>query len=479
MKKSITVMIGLGACLLAPALLNAQQQDDPLYTKRLVEARTRAKKEGLALTLAEIPKPKIPDADNAATYLIQLQALEKRKSVSREDADFIHNEWFRAKPTPQRTLRAKRILTSRADIMSLVEKTAACSSFYLPFRMTKVSATYSFAEFPFEAAAALRGIARWIHAKTLLLLAEGRYQEAVANQAKAFRLARISSRAQDTSQYLLSSALDVMAVRGMDVVLYEAGERAGVAEAALKALEREPFVMSWEPLLSFQLATFFDNMDAPRKAATNGKYDAEMEKSLPKEAQEEFKRYGYPKDPAQRAERYFNANETNLIRRVVELKSVMASPYYQKPPEGFPSAQEIERLSKEPDTNLAMMPLSTFYIIRTRAAKNEAERVVLQAGAQVLAWKVAHGEFPNALQEINPDVSLDPFDGKPIRYRKEGAGFIVYSVGESLKYDGGVRAEGKRIEGAFRYPAPPRKDFPPAPKSAHSLRGMSSGGRRE
>jgi hypothetical protein len=50
-----------------------------------------------------------------------------------------------------------------------------------------------------------------------------------------------------------------------------------------------------------------------------------------------------------------------------------------------------------------------------------------------------HGEPPERLDQLVPDflpaVPLDPFDGKPLRYRREGAGWVIWSVGSDMKND--------------------------------------------
>jgi hypothetical protein len=54
----------------------------------------------------------------------------------------------------------------------------------------------------------------------------------------------------------------------------------------------------------------------------------------------------------------------------------------------------------------------------------------------------AKGDWPATLEELTPQwlpvVSLDPFDGKALRYRKLTDGIIVYSVGPDTKDDGGA-----------------------------------------
>ena len=51
--------------------------------------------------------------------------------------------------------------------------------------------------------------------------------------------------------------------------------------------------------------------------------------------------------------------------------------------------------------------------------------------------------FPAALSELAPDYfsvpPVDPFDGQPLRYRKQASGYLLYSIGPVLKDNGGER----------------------------------------
>ena len=67
-----------------------------------------------------------------------------------------------------------------------------------------------------------------------------------------------------------------------------------------------------------------------------------------------------------------------------------------------------------------------------------------------------HGEPPERLDQLVPDfllvVPLDPFDGKPLRYRREGAGWVIWSVGSDMKDDNAAWHEFK-----YRKPGDERK----------------------
>ena len=82
-----------------------------------------------------------------------------------------------------------------------------------------------------------------------------------------------------------------------------------------------------------------------------------------------------------------------------------------------------------------------------------ARRLVAAAGASVLAAKAQTGVFPASL----PALFTDPFTRKPLGYRLEGAGFVVYSAGPGGTFDGGKPGDKRdNRQSVFRYPLVPR-----------------------
>jgi hypothetical protein len=76
-----------------------------------------------------------------------------------------------------------------------------------------------------------------------------------------------------------------------------------------------------------------------------------------------------------------------------------------------------------------------------KAAQVEAVYAVDQIGLACRLFKSRTGHYPEGLSELVPDilkeVPIDPFTGKPLVYRRDGEGFIVYSLGSNQKDDGG------------------------------------------
>ncbi len=99
-------------------------------------------------------------------------------------------------------------------------------------------------------------------------------------------------------------------------------------------------------------------------------------------------------------------------------------------------------------------------VARTRAvflaAKARKEVLATEIALQIY-WNVKR-DYPdnlNQLKGILDEIPPDPFATEPLRYRRTKDGWIVYSVGENLVDDGGVKGEKgakKDIVGCFPVP---------------------------
>ena len=71
---------------------------------------------------------------------------------------------------------------------------------------------------------------------------------------------------------------------------------------------------------------------------------------------------------------------------------------------------------------------------------------VSQLAVALRLYRIKHGEYPEKLAALTPEVlaklPTDPFSGKDYVYRREGKGFVVYSIGEDGVDDGGEEGSG-------------------------------------
>jgi hypothetical protein len=112
----------------------------------------------------------------------------------------------------------------------------------------------------------------------------------------------------------------------------------------------------------------------------------------------------------------------------------------------------IQHMRAGPYTIFAKMLLPAL----ERAVKKSARAQVFVDAAQISCalerYRLANGALPESLDALTPrfleKIPNDVIDGKPLRYRREGAdGFLIYSVGWNEKDDGGVlgwKKDGKK-----------------------------------
>jgi hypothetical protein len=81
----------------------------------------------------------------------------------------------------------------------------------------------------------------------------------------------------------------------------------------------------------------------------------------------------------------------------------------------------------------------------------------LLAAVRVLEHRAKTGAWPTTLSEAGAEFE-DPYDGLPLRFRLDGAGFRVWSVGEDGRDDGGLtreEANGATFDEVLAYPRLP------------------------
>jgi hypothetical protein len=90
---------------------------------------------------------------------------------------------------------------------------------------------------------------------------------------------------------------------------------------------------------------------------------------------------------------------------------------------------------------------------RSRALYGDGALMVGLLGLKAIDYKKEHGAFPRDLQALGAQDLVDPFTGKPLVYRPEPNGFLLYSVGPDLTDDGGREYDHKEKKGdiVWRY----------------------------
>ncbi|MFW6162336.1 MAG: hypothetical protein ACODAJ_06165 [Planctomycetota bacterium] len=160
---------------------------------------------------------------------------------------------------------------------------------------------------------------------------------------------------------------------------------------------------------------------------------------------------------------YFKMDMVHYIDLMTEYTEALRRPY----PERLQVAARVgarmdERIPKHYVVCRMILPALSraFTVGQEHMARMDSARLALAA----LRYRAQHARLPKTLDALVPDfveaVPPDPFTAKPLRYRKDKTGFVVYALGENGRDDAGdVEAdEGKPPDIGFRF-RQPKADF--------------------
>jgi len=134
---------------------------------------------------------------------------------------------------------------------------------------------------------------------------------------------------------------------------------------------------------------------------------------------------------------YHQFMHASYLRTMNEMAKYMAAPYWEMNVDvGRKITDNLPRWDV-----FSRMLVPAVVNVKAKQAILMARARVLQTGLSLIRYKLANGKFPVTLAECDakflPAQPVDPFSGKPLVYKQEGAGFILYSIGENMKDDGG------------------------------------------
>jgi hypothetical protein len=154
------------------------------------------------------------------------------------------------------------------------------------------------------------------------------------------------------------------------------------------------------------------------------------------------------------------------------------------PPEEWDEPlQQLEREAKQAkvdyDVLTALLVPAVIKVAEAYRREQANQRCAITALAAE-RYRRDHGRWPASLDQLAPGyvkaVPTDPYDGKPLRYKRVADGVLVYSVGPDRQDDGGAlnrtnhRAKGTdygfRLWDADRRRQPPAEVLPPPTEGA-------------
>jgi hypothetical protein len=413
----------------------------------------RAKEAGLRLYGAEMQRPLPPPERNAAPLYVTLVAFHGKGISDRDRFGDKNVPWgsfrYMAEPpdAPRLAAYLKRHRTE-LNILRVASKRPDCV--FTRDWMCDDPNQVTFPEF-----AAIRHGARILYAESQMLALQNRYPEAVEALSVCLRAARHAGNEQLSISYLVRTALEAIALSGLRKLLYYSQGDPEVSRLISRAINREWRLASYANPLQGEAWFQYQFLELGRRLGPDSfeRYTADKPTPL-KQLRPSYKSEG------ERLQwgALLDANESLAVDRLTRAVAVADLPLYQSRPVLQPIGDE----AKPPEDS---SPNRVFADVLSIDLVNGAEKraniyamaQVTQTACALFDWRAKQGRFPERLDQAVSPLPVDPYDGRPLRYRCEGAGFVLYSVGPTGKFDGGspnTKPSSAEAAIAFRFPRP-------------------------
>jgi len=147
------------------------------------------------------------------------------------------------------------------------------------------------------------------------------------------------------------------------------------------------------------------------------------------------------------------ADHATYLRLMHENARLWEEPYSPEKTETFE-----RKVAKAQEHHLLTdMLLPATARIRVVHAQMVARIHITQTGLALIQHQRTHGAFPETLATLKIDSLQDPFSDEVLGYRRDGEGFVLYSVGTDRKDNGGTPRQPKQkadYDIVWRFPEP-------------------------
>ena len=417
----------------------AARQEVAAGPAALARERALAQKEGIAVFPAQLNRPLPPPDQNAAPLYLKYFQMRRDKPIYVETVSAYYAY------TPAHLARIQKVYDDNPEVFSVLRQATDRPQCVFARDWTQDTSRVAFQNL------VNLHFAAWELASEGVLKAEqGHYTEAIIAEERVYRLAEHAASDPTVFNYQVAQDIDGSATNGMRDILTLAGPNAKIDALVGQAMTDKVARLSLRHALSGEAAACDARFAVLRRdgpGALAGLFNENG--SAPRLMETDFtpqERHFYA-DLLDAAE----ADCIHQMRPVVramgtsgEAAALAQATRETQSPEGDLVRAVFRRLSPFP-----------FVLPNAQPVRLAASHSFTRAAAAVLAVRAKTGTFPATL----PNASPDPYTGRPLGYRREGAGgFVVYTTGKDGKYDGGRPGDASldvNVWSGFRYPTVP------------------------
>jgi hypothetical protein len=407
--------------------------------RQLVHEEQLAEREGIPLSRSSLMDVKPPAAQDAGPIYEQLRTIWKGRAND-EDNIILSNVCQSHSPTPAEMSSARLALKRQAHALTLIHQAASRPHCVLQIHWEMQNP----ADIQYPQLAIVRRSTRFLEAESIVMASDGRYSDAVRNAALGFKVAGQGANGKSAIAYLLGVACDAITLGAMRKILYLYGDKPGVA-----ALVHDEVTQNFKPpspaaslrseaainiaLLEYVRANGWPSLYALTEETPRFR-DKVLEATILRGKLWDGMR---------------NTDGVYIVQHMRKAIPIADRPYFQ-----IRSAL----VALDNDVATTTKPVIVAQLVLPTLEKLLGKRAQVQNDAQMvmLASQIIDQHIPGSAYPLSVHTATDMYTGKPLRYRREGSGFIIYTPGLEGAFDGGSpTTRPKFAEYVFHYPMPP------------------------
>lgn len=400
----------------------------------LDEELQKLKQAGIPTTLEELAPPEIPDSENAALVYQKVFGLMDNRDM--EEIQSLPSYSDVTKWSEEQKKEIPLLIERNKEIYKLLEKATALPKCRFALRYEDGPGVRMFH------ISKLRMCARLLAVKSILEAENGQIEKGLNSCITGMKLSQSLSNQPVLINQLVRMAMNSLLLRSLEEILNKGDFDNRLYEELIKEMKRE----RESHLISFGLKG---------EGVLGGLWIYNRIKKGPikdtseKDTFELFSIFGMDKitgleEMNKLIKEYLPFAEKDIVfhlQTILKLISLTKEPYWQVKDELKEIEKSIVTLPKE-NYLLSEMLLPALVPAYTKEARSDALLGAAEIGIANRIYRQKYGKFADSLTQLTPEIlstlPLDPFNGKDYIYRKTEKGFIVYSVGEDLKDDGGI-----------------------------------------
>jgi hypothetical protein len=427
-----------GLLLIIVGLVVADLAIGNAYRQQVEQKLMQLRAAGEPMTGADLAPPPVPDAENAAPLYLKAAAIVKAHEGSYGTngtssslgpgavIGYAAVDW----DNPKHMAALAHLVRQDREAVRLVRTATDRPQCRFDIQWQP---TYS-ALFPQYAK--MRSLARFEAAAAAAASAQGDQGAALEWLRAGFVGARRTANDPTVIALLVTAAIDSITLRGAEYVLDHGTIPEGATRQLAQELGRADYSASiWRAYQGERVMGLesFDLVTHPSGGVTAFSL---MGLSSPSPGYGLLWFHGSPLGRLTRPWLY--KDELLYLSLMDRMQAIAPKPW----PQARPLLKKLQADADAAPPWAAMTELLMPVMARTvdKAVTTATRRDLLQVALGLKLYRQRHGRYPDrldALRETGWSVPNDRFSGKPLIYRRQGDRFLLYSVGQDMKDDGG------------------------------------------